>query len=181
MSDWRRIWWWPPLPTGARVLELGSGAGSFVNAAKARGWEVEHFDPAFGGPTAETFSYPPGRWDAVFAWQVIEHLTDPLGVFQRIRTGLTPGGYFVLSTPSARCLEALVLGRRWDGYDRQDHRHWWTPRTLRYVLWQAGFRDVRVLHQRVAKHWPGPRLVTTAIGAGLAALRLSSRITVVAR
>src|SRR5207249_8843985 len=105
----RRIWWTPDLPPGARVLELGSGAGHFVRHALARGWEVHAVEPA-GGPAerlarqagtyvhrepAESLRVPRGSFDAVFAWMVVEHLENPRTVLERIAEALRPGGYFV--------------------------------------------------------------------------------------
>ncbi len=142
-------------------------------------------EPQHGTETAEEWAS--GKmgyvdpYDAVFMYQVIEHLTDPLLVVQAIRRAVKPNGYFVCSTPSTRSLECWLLGKRWDAYDRPDHRHWFNPTSLRLLLWYAGFTRVTVYHQRVVKHVRGPKWFTTLLGCLVAALRLSSRVTVVAR
>jgi len=57
----------------------------------------------------------------------------------------------------------------------------WTPGTLRACLRGFGFTRVRILHQRIVKHVRGLWWFTLALGCLVAALRISSRITVVAR
>jgi len=186
-SGVRRIWWFPPLPAGAKVCEIGSGEGHFVRAAKARGWIVEHFDPMTGGPTAERWASlvpwtlpEPNHYDVIFAWQVLEHLHDPWTVARAVRRGLHPDGYFVLSIPSRRSLEAWLMGDRWEAR-HPGHLSEWSPRTIRGFLEACGFHRVRILHQRIVKHVRGPWWFTLALGCVVAALRISSRITVVAR
>ena len=191
MSGFRRIWWYPPLPVGARVCEIGYGAGDFQRAGQARGWIMSGMDP--GRPpihpacqvvSAEAFRWPvTPAYDAVVAWQVLEHLVDPVAVLQHVRRALRPEGYLVVSMPNGRCLERWLHGARWDGWRQEPenplerHRWHWDARSLGRLLRATGFRVQRVLYQRIAKQLPGG-LVT---GTVLAALGLSSRMTVVAR
>ena len=191
MKDVRRIWWYPPLPVGATVFEIGYGHGHFIAAGRRRGWVMCGIDPGHPPPpgcfaaqtTAEAYHWPSGRFDAVVAWQVLEHLEDPAGVLASVRKALKPGGYLVASMPNTRCLERWLWGPKWDGWRLHEpnplerHRSHWTARSLTALLEAAGFRVERVLYQRLAKQLPGG-IVT---GTLLAALGLSSRMTVVAR
>lgn len=215
----RRIWWTPPLPAGARVLELGSGAGHFVREALARGWEVHAVEPAAEPAarlardprvrvhrgSAEAIDVPPGEFDAVFAWMVVEHLEDPRAVVRKVGAALRPGGYFVFSVPNAGCWEFAAFRSRWYGLDVPRHLWHFTPRTLRRLLGECGFAVERVFHQKVLKNITGsleflggdrpalaplarglaralsPAWVSFGVGATFAALRQGGRLTVVAR
>lgn len=165
----RRIWFTPDLPPGARVLELGSGAGHFVRHALARGWEVHAVEPA-GAPAtrlardprlsvhrepAEALSVPSGSFDAVFAWMVVEHLENPVTVLRKIAEALRPGGYFVFSVPNAGSWEFPVFGSRWYGLDVPRHLWHFTPRTLARLLGESGLAVERVFHQKVLKNITG--------------------------
>lgn len=181
--SFRRIWIVPTLPKGARVLELGAGAGDFAWQAVERGWDYTGYEPTQGDMTAEAWARqaPRNAYAAIFMWQVIEHLDDPWLVTRSILSALSPGGLFICSTPSIRSLEHLFAGDRWDAYGNIEHKWWWSPRTISFMLRKVGFTDVRVYHQRIVKHVRGPWWFTLALGTLLAACRLSSRITVVAR
>jgi SAM-dependent methyltransferase len=165
----RRIWWTPDLPSGARVLELGSGAGHFVRHALARGWEVHAIEPA-GEPaarlardlrirvhreSAEAIDVPAGSFDAAFAWMVVEHLENPLTVLRKIAVALRPGGYFVFSVPNAASWEFAVFRSRWYALQVPTHLWHFTPRTLRRLLSECGFTAERVFHQKVLKNITG--------------------------
>lgn len=191
-QDYRRIWWYPPLPRGARVFEIGYGQGHFLRAGERRGWEMSGIDAGHEPPPGvrayremvEDHAWPRmPYYDAICAWQVIEHLDDPISVLQAAREALRPGGYLVLSTPNTRCVERWLWGRHWDGWRLHEpdplERHRWHfhPRLMRLMLQASGYRVERILFQRLAKQLPGD-LVTGTI---LAALGLSSRMTVVAR
>lgn len=165
----RRIWWTPDLPPGARVLELGSGAGHFVRHALARGWEVHAVEPA-GEPaarlardprvhvhreSAELMDVPSGSFDAAFAWMVVEHLENPAVVLRKVAAALRPGGYFVFSAPNAGCWEFAVFRSRWYGLDVPRHLWHFTPRTLARLLGECGLAIERVFHQKVLKNVTG--------------------------
>lgn len=183
----RRIWWMPDLPAGARVLELGSGAGHFVRHALARGWEVHAVEPA-GQPAArlardprvrvhreaaEAITVRSGSFDAVFAWMVVEHLENPLAVLRKIAEALRPGGYFVFSVPNAGSWEFSLFGSRWYALQVPTHLWHFSPRTLRRLLVECGFSVERIFHQKVLKNITGslaylgddlPRLAPLAHG-----------------
>ncbi len=215
----RHIWWTPDLPAGAHVLELGSGAGHFVRHALTRGWIVHALEPASGPAErlsrlpgvfvyqrdAEALAVPPRTLDAVFAWMVIEHLTNPAEALRRIAHALKPGGYFVFSVPNAGSWEFRLFREHWYALDVPRHLWHFSPRTLRQLLAQCGLRTERIYHQKTLKNLGGsleratagrPRLQRSALalgrvlsnpyisfmlGAALAAVRQGGRLTVVAR
>jgi SAM-dependent methyltransferase len=151
------------------VLELGSGAGHFVQLALAREWEVHAVEPA-GGPAerlarrpsvhvlreaAEAVQVPPCSFDAAFAWMVLEHLENPVTVLRTIATALRPGGYFVFSVPNAGSWEFAVFGSRWYGLDVPRHLWHFTPRMLARLLGECGLTVERVFHQKVLRNITG--------------------------
>lgn len=180
-SGLRRIWWLPPLPRGAQVFEIGHGAGQFREECRLRGWHWAGCDPhaeRFGARCrAEDFPFPIRIYDAVVAWQSLEHLDDPGTVLRRALQALRPSGYLVVAVPNTRSLERYVMGDQWDGWQRGEHKSWWDAKSLTALLRETGFHVERVLYQRQVKHLPGG----FALGALLAAFGLSGRMTVVAR
>lgn len=80
-----------------------------------------------------------GQFDAVFAGEVIEHVSEPRTVLKEWKRVLKPGGILVLTTPNRERLLALVEGR--ERPYSPDHLRELSYRELRDdVLPGAGFR-----------------------------------------
>jgi 2-polyprenyl-3-methyl-5-hydroxy-6-metoxy-1,4-benzoquinol methylase len=117
----------------AEGLELSSIA---VAEARARGLTVHE-------GSVEGFE-PEGRFAVVTAFDVIAHLPDPAGFARRVRAWLVPGGLLALTLPNVASLTARLMARHWFYYAAPDHVHYFTPTTIRRLLAESGFRDVRV-------------------------------------
>ena len=132
---------------------MGSGFGHFLEAAaphfSATGLEL--------GPAAATrararagvsctvgsvYAMPPaldGPFDAVTAWDFIEHVPDPIGALVAMAKAVRPGGHVFLSTPDARSAAARVLGRHWHYLDPVQHIVLFGRENLQRALERAGF------------------------------------------
>jgi SAM-dependent methyltransferase len=97
---------------GARVLDLGAGAGIVTQmnfrglAAHMCGVDLDervmqnpYLDEAHVG-SGEQLPLPADSFDVVFADNVLEHLPDPARVFAEVRRVLKPGGVFLAKTPN---------------------------------------------------------------------------------
>ena len=135
-----------------RLLDIGTAAGAFVAAAKARGWEAEGCEPnqwlaAWGskhyGITIRQGSlfdqpYEDGSFDVITLWDVIEHTPDPRAVLDRCRALLKPGGVLVVNYPDIGSWIARALGRRWL-FLTSVHLYYFDRRTVRMILEKAGY------------------------------------------
>lgn len=99
------------LPASA-VLDLGAGAG-IVEQMNFRGLadsvcgvdldpRVVHNPMLDDGrvANADGIPYESNRFDVVFSDNVLEHLDDPLTVFQEVARVMKPGGVFLFKTPN---------------------------------------------------------------------------------
>jgi 2-polyprenyl-3-methyl-5-hydroxy-6-metoxy-1,4-benzoquinol methylase len=102
------------LPPGARIADFGCGSGEFIAAAAARGFDAIGFEP--GADYArhakstlglsvqncgwQDFVPPSGAMDAVTAFHVFEHLTDPLAALQQVKSWLSPNGIAYIEVPN---------------------------------------------------------------------------------
>jgi 2-polyprenyl-3-methyl-5-hydroxy-6-metoxy-1,4-benzoquinol methylase len=140
------------VPNG-RLLDVGCGAGFFLDAARARGFEVAGLDlspvPAFYARDAlgldvtvgsiYDFRAQDGSFDAVTIFQTIEHDPHPAALSRRLLELLKPGGVLMVTTPAADGFVARVMGKRWFGYRNVEHVSFFSRRSLRHALEQAGF------------------------------------------
>lgn len=139
-----------------RLLDVGSGNGTFCAVAFERGWTAVGVDPA--GPDRETAREgrscrlvrghldavePTARFEAVTLWDVVEHLDTPLAAIEACAARLAPGGWLVVETGNYASIGRVVRQGRWWGY-QHDHRWYFTPRTLERILRSAGFVEFRL-------------------------------------
>jgi len=152
--------------TGGRqgtLLDVGCGAGYFADEARRVGWEVQGLEPSrYAVEIAvselglqvqrgeiEDFKPPGKRYDAVTAFEVLEHLVNPVGAVGRIYDLLKPRGVFLATTPNAGSVFARILGRRW-WYLEEGHLYYFTRAHLAKLLETCGL-DVFVLRGYLKK------------------------------
>ncbi|MGF1466652.1 MAG: class I SAM-dependent methyltransferase [Sandaracinaceae bacterium] len=125
------------LPPGARILDLGGGCGAFARAAP----HLEVTVVEAGTP------WPEGRFDGGCAFQVLEHVAEPLALLRRLAASVRPGGRLVVGVPNAESyldrLENLPL----DGPPH--HLSRFTPAGLRRLAARAGLAAVVLLEAPV--------------------------------
>lgn len=151
----------PLLPVGksARILELGFGRGLMLREFLDAGHEVHgieagmldvDIDPHvrergtlhFG--RAEHIELPRDAFDLVYGVHVIEHLSDPQRVFEKLATALAPGGRFYFVTPNAESMGLEIFRDAWWNLEDPTHLNFFSGRSLTAMLEKAGFHDVRV-------------------------------------
>jgi SAM-dependent methyltransferase len=111
---------------GRRILDIGSGPGYFLEAGRARGWQVLGFEPsriaadytvARGIAVINDFfsaaaARAQGPFDVISMNLVLEHLRDPIGLIAQAKSVLAPGGVLFVSSPNDFNPLQLVLWRK---------------------------------------------------------------------
>jgi SAM-dependent methyltransferase len=137
-----------------RVLEIGCGAGFFVEALLELGIAAEGVDP---GPQAKRAAerglpihtiwledhVPAAPYDGIAMFEVIEHLPEPVHALRWCHRFMRPGGTLALSTPSASGLPARVLGRRFPMFCPPNHLEVFSRAGVAALLERSGFRAYR--------------------------------------
>jgi SAM-dependent methyltransferase len=140
-------------PPPGRLLEIGSGYGLFLAAARDAGYEVRGVElsrtgaahaverlglDVFCGQLADAPGGPEAPADVVCFWDTLEHVPDPVEFLRQVRSRLAPNGVFALSVPYISSVPARLLGRRWWTLKPEQHIWHFTPDTLRVVAARSG-------------------------------------------
>ncbi len=141
-----------------RFMDIGPGRGDYINAAAESGWQtwaVEVNSTALSclkkiasihiiATTAEEFESEENYFDVIRFFNVIEHLTSPRSVVEKIFRSLRPGGLLELSTTNFASLSMVINGPQWIYLNGTDHIILFNPHTIRRLLIQAGFSHVQI-------------------------------------
>lgn len=141
------------VPPPARLLEIGSAAGFFLDEARTRGYDVVGVEPneAMAGHARDELALDvrvgvlddaqldPASFDAACAFHVVEHLADPRQALAEVAAALRPGGHLLVEVPNAASRAARRLRARWAPLDLPFHVGHHGPASLRTLLESAGF------------------------------------------
>jgi 2-polyprenyl-3-methyl-5-hydroxy-6-metoxy-1,4-benzoquinol methylase len=156
---------------GGSLLEIGPGRGTFLAAARRRGFEV------FGvelNPTQASFirtelgiacaeslegaeKLSSGQFDVVYHRDVLSHFYDPHEQMERIGRLLKPGGLQIFETGNLADVDHRYL-QLVASFQYPDHLFFYGERSLRKLLDQSGFSQVHtdrwsVLPERLLRSW----------------------------
>ena len=178
---YRNLRWLPPLPRGARILDLGCSTGEFLAELGRFGWERHGVDVSTSAAgighdlyglelhagRMDGLDFPNAHFDAVICWHTFEHLYDPKLYLREIARVLKPGGYFVMALPNAGCWQQRVFGGSWYHLHLPYHLHHFTEKRLR-----ALFEETCSLEVEKVLYGPQQAQVVSSIGIFLASGRL---------
>ncbi len=145
---------------GERVLDLGCGAGDLAADLARNGAQVTAADVAQAALDRVGRRHPElarclieidaalpfddGAFDTVWSSEVIEHVGDTARWLSEVRRVLAPRGRVLLTTPSHGRLRLLAGGIERYSEPLGDHLHLYTARSLRELLGDFAFTDIRV-------------------------------------
>jgi len=143
-----------------RALDLGAGEGVFTELLAGRVRSVVAVEVAEAAivrararfpaldfrlaPIEGPLPLPDNSVDVVWASEVIEHVGDTARWLSEVRRVLAPRGRLLLTTPDHGRLRVMLLGVDRVSDPLGDHLHLYTRRSLRTLLDEFGFAQVRV-------------------------------------
>jgi SAM-dependent methyltransferase len=150
-----------------RLLDVGSGRGELLRAARAAGWQATGLDPSerfaryaarYSGAEVrerpiEECAFAPASFDVVIFAAVLEHVYHPDETVREIARVLRPGGALFVDVPNERGLYFRVgnLYQRLRGRDwlvnlaptfEPFHLFGFSPKSLRLLLAKHGLKPV---------------------------------------
>lgn len=149
-----------------KILDIGCGAGQWlstfgdkwgkygVDVSKVAAEIAREFANAdvFCGPF-EDYKPVDNFFDIISAFALIEHLHEPRMLLSWSHRHLRPGGILLLMTGDRESKVAQKFGYKWPLYEPREHMHFFSARSLRCLVTEAGFRIVRYEWHRAV--YPG--------------------------
>jgi len=150
----------PELPAGARVLDLGYGAGNLLAQLRPFGFrlcgldfsksrpgnsEITEFASLVRGDTGSP-PFSSGTFDCIISSHNLEHLHSPASALVRYQDLLRPGGQLILATPNAMSPLAGAFREDWYGGASGIPRHLviLSSMGLRALAEAAGFVSIEI-------------------------------------
>jgi 2-polyprenyl-6-hydroxyphenyl methylase/3-demethylubiquinone-9 3-methyltransferase len=172
--------------SGARVLDLGCGAGFLANDLAARGHRVTGLDAARAplaiaaahDPTATVsyqqgdagaLPYPAGAFDVVCAMDFLEHVDAPERVVAAAARVLAPSGLFFFHTFDRNLLSWLIVIKGVEWFVKNTPRdmhvlgHFIRPAELAAMCRAAGLTIVELRGSRPRMDRPFLRMLRTRV------------------
>ncbi len=128
---------------GARLLDVGCGRGEYVEAFSALGVRAEGCDPCDYAKTVypkmtlhKDFPFLSDWWDVIFSKSLLEHLSHPWEMMNKMFYFLKPGGLCIAMVPDyEECMKGF--------YADCTHVHPFMQSSLAELFTWAGFDDVK--------------------------------------
>jgi SAM-dependent methyltransferase len=144
------------------LLDLGCSSGGFLGFFRGDSWKLYGIEMSadcarraeartgahvFVGDILDA-PFPPGSFDAITCFDVLEHLYEPRRVMARVGEWLKPGGIFYVQVPNVDSAEAHVFGSYWHGLELPRHLFHYSPASLKSLAESAGLREVSLETRR---------------------------------
>ena len=139
-----------------RLLDIGSGTGYFLNAAKERGYAVTGIEKDsnardyaitnFGLDVKDEqslWALKDESFDVITLWHVLEHLDNLNEVVAKIKSILKPDGVMILALPNHNSHDAKKYKGYWAAYDVPRHLWHFTPDSVEKLLSKHQFKIIK--------------------------------------
>jgi len=147
---------------GKKIVDIGCGAGSFLDLIKGFASETFAIEPAkyyhndLASKNHKVFSsindlllISEGQFDYVTSFSVIEHVDDPLDFVLSASKLLKPGGILILSTPNSDDLLLKLMPKDYSSFFyRVVHKWYFNKKSLAFIAKKANLNFKTIFKHR---------------------------------
>jgi 2-polyprenyl-3-methyl-5-hydroxy-6-metoxy-1,4-benzoquinol methylase len=138
-----------------KLLDLGSGTGSFLREMQQAGWEADGLEPDAvarkrakelnGVDLSDTdrfYHLLPGSFDAITLWHVLEHVHELNLYVQQLKKIVKDTGKIFIAVPNHASADAQIYKEHWAAYDVPRHLYHFSPRSMQVLMEKNGLKIV---------------------------------------
>ena len=134
-----------------RIMDIGCGAGHFLNSMKENGWDVKGVDASQKARelvksqfdidviTPEDWFNSDETYDIITCWHSLEHVYDPWVYLEKIKTQLSADGVLIVASPNYESTDGNKYGADWAAYDTPRHLYHFTPISMEKIMFNNEF------------------------------------------
>lgn len=134
-----------------KLLDMGCGAGHFLNKMNLVGWNVSGVDPSnkarqvvksqfnIDVASPEDWLSTNEKYDVITCWHSLEHVYEPWEYLEKFRVDLNPGGVLMVALPNYQSTDGKIYGAGWAAYDTPRHLYHFSPKSIKHIMKQNGF------------------------------------------
>lgn len=168
-------------PYGAnRLLEVGCGSGASLERHQSLGWTVKGIE--INGMACEIcrtkgidvhcgtlldVRLAGEKFDIIFFNHVLEHLLDPVSVFQKAAECLSPSGRIIILTPNSDALSFSKYMSTWYQLDAPRHIFLYGPESISRLCARTGLAVMNLKTLPSPKIWCQSRHINKTQGTSL--------------
>jgi len=147
----------------SRILDIGCGAGDFLNRLKSeKGCQVHGVDISeaaveaaknsfgldiFKGTITEA-PFEDASFDVLTAWWYLEHVPDPQSTAAKVSSLLKPNGNCIIGVPNFESFNARSFKDKWYHLDCPRHLCIWTPSVMKRLLEQYSLTVTKIIYDK---------------------------------
>ena len=149
-----------------RLLDVGCGAGNFLDQARKAGFSVEgietheefrkaareQYDIEVRNGIFEEMEWRENDFQVVTMWETLEHIYNPKAAIKKAFEILSPKGILAISVPNLANFGFLMM-REYSAHRGGEHINFFSPATLARMLTDCGFTVVET-HTTENTDWP---------------------------
>ncbi len=128
-----------------RFFEIGPGLCRLYKTFLSKGWSCQGLEPRSFVKIKgikKTFNEIKKNNDIVAAFDVLEHVENPIEILKKINKKMKKNGQIFLTFPHSESFKSKILKERWQMVVPLAHLHFFSGKSTDIMLKKAGFRKV---------------------------------------
>jgi 2-polyprenyl-3-methyl-5-hydroxy-6-metoxy-1,4-benzoquinol methylase len=150
--------------TVSTLLDFGCGTGEFLQFAKTKGWQIHGIEPAEAArkkaiqlTKAKIFTSLQQAGDlrinAITAWHVLEHVSDPVDTLTKFNELLKEDGTIFIAVPNYLSPDSKKYKNFWAGYDVPRHTWHFSKDSIVKLLAATNFRLLSIVPMKLDAYY----------------------------